>query len=508
MKKLFTLILALAFGFGLKAQCPLTQAVDFTATDVHGTEVHLFDILDGGQYVLIDFFFTTCGPCQQATPKVVESYYAMGCNMHDVFYMEIATGDSEAACLNWVNTYGVEYPTISGEAGGTAICNQYQIPAYPTLILIAPDRSIVIQDLWPISNAQTVITALEQHGLEQHDCNTPSYDPQVSITIDQIQGTEVTATFTPNEDCASYGYMMATEAEIQEWMGIAGLALPEYLWTYGIPGSGEMSNTFTDLTPDTEYVIYAVPADIDGNLGEVVQVPVTTTPSGPTYDIIPDFTGTDIDGNEIHLYDILDAGQHVLIHFFLVDDTYDFMPYMTESYHFFGCNTGDVFYMEVTPNGGNDAARAWAERYGVEYPTISRDGGANSFVQSIPVGFYPTVMLVNPSHEIVLPDIYPIIGTQTVIDALMGEGIEQHDCPGVGVDENETSATLFPNPANDFVTIKGESLGTVRVYNTLGQKMDEFEANGSELRINTTGYANGLYVVKAGEQTLRFVVKH
>ena len=55
MKKLVTLLLALALGFGLKAQCPLNQAVDFTATDCHGTEVHLFDILDGGQYVLIDF---------------------------------------------------------------------------------------------------------------------------------------------------------------------------------------------------------------------------------------------------------------------------------------------------------------------------------------------------------------------------------------------------------------------------------------------------------------------
>lgn len=619
MKKLFTLILALAFGFGLKAQCPLTQAVDFTATDVHGTEVHLFDILDGGQAVLIDFFFTTCGPCQQATPKIVESYYAMGCNMHDVFYMEIATGDSDAACLNWVNTYGVEYPTISGQAGGTGICSQYGIGQYPTVILIMPDHQIVIQDLWPINNAQTVITQLEAHGLQQHDCNAPSYDPQVSITVDQVLETEVTATFTPNEDCVAYGYMMATEAEIQEWMGIAGLDLPEYLWTYGIPGSGEMSNTFTDLTPDTEYVIYAVPVDIDGNLGEVVQVPVTTTPSGPTYDIIPDFTGTDIDGNEIHLYDILDAGQHVLIHFFLVDDTYDFMPYMTESYHFFGCNTGDVFYMEMTPNGYDDAARAWAERYGVEYPTISRTGGANQFVQDIPIGWYPTVMLVNPNHEIVIPDIYPITETQTVIDALMGEGIEQHECPTtgelvmssdtvyivnegcyvvpgeititnmsieavqileytseefeiqchegddpysgndiaglfiapsealhvyvttynymgenglytgtmrlitsigdyeitiiyeewVGVEESPSNlCSLFPNPANDFVTLKGESIGTVRVYNTLGQKMDEFEANGSELRINTAGYESGVYVVKAGETTLRFVVRH
>ena len=609
MKKLFTLILALAFGFGLKAQCPLTQAVDFTATDVHGTEVHLFDILDSGQYVLIDFFFTTCGPCQQATPKVVESYYAMGCNMHDVFYMEIATGDSDAACLNWVNTYGVEYPTISGQAGGTGICSQYQIGAYPTLIVIAPDRSIVINALWPINNAQTVINALEQLGLQQHDCNAPSYDPQVSITIDQIQGTAVTATFTPNEDCASYAYMMATEAEIQEWMGIAGLDLPEYLWTYGIPGSGEMSNTFTDLTPDTEYVIYAVPADIDGNLGEVVQVPVTTTPSG-SYEILPDFTGTDIDGNEIHIYDILDGGQWMLIHFFLVDDSYDFMPYLTESYRLFGCNEHDVFYMEVTPNGYDDAARAWAEQYGVEYPTISRTGGANTFVQDIPVGFYPTVMLINPNHEIVVRDIYPITDTQTIVDALMGEGIEQHPCydetltfsidtvyveamelewitvynntaedaiithvqssdlmftfdgeelfyahdlpeftipqgesmelglyldeiakyitteeitlsgnlPDASfvavvnhpesTDENTTHFAVFPNPANDFVTLKGESLGTVRVYNAIGQKVDEFKANGSELRINTTGYENGVYVVKAGETTLRFVVRH
>ena len=76
------------------------------------------------------------------------------------------------------------------------------------------------------------------------------------------------------------------------------------------------------------------------------------------------------------------------------------------------------------------------------------------------------------------------------------------------VDENEALTTLYPNPANDFVTLKGENLGTVRVYNALGQKMDEFEANGNELRINTTGYENGVYFVRADGQTLRFVVTH
>ena len=58
------------------------------------------------------------------------------------------------------------------------------------------------------------------------------------------------------------------------------------------------------------------------------------------------------------------------------------------------------------------------------------------------------------------------------------------------------------------MTLNGENLGTVRVYNALGQKVEEFETNGSELRINTTGYENGVYFVKTNETTLRFVVRH
>lgn len=80
-------------SLSLSAQCPLTEAVDFNATDIHGTEINLFEILDGGQYVLIDFFYTTCGPCNQAVPFVVESYSAFGCNEFDVFYMEISPID-------------------------------------------------------------------------------------------------------------------------------------------------------------------------------------------------------------------------------------------------------------------------------------------------------------------------------------------------------------------------------------------------------------------------------
>ena len=618
MKKLFTLFLALAIGFGLKAQCPLTQAIDFTATDCHGTEIHLFDILDSGQAVLIDFFFANCGPCQQATPKVVESYYAMGCNMYDVFYMEISDRDSDAVCQNWCQTYGVEYPTISGAAGGSTICgaSMYNIPAFPTVILIMPNHQIVIQDLWPINNAQTIITALEQHGIQQHDCNA-TYAPQVTITVDQVLETEVTATFTPNEDCASYSYMLATETEIQEWMSMTGLELPEYLFIYGFPAEETLSHTFTELEPNTDYVIYAVGVDPNGDFGEVSQELVTTTPGGGA-DIMPDFTATDINGNEIHLYDILDAGQAVFINFFLTGDPYSEAPMadVIEAYRLYGCNEHDVFFMEISPNGHDDACQAWVDQFGVQYPTISRDGGGNDIAQAIPVGYYPTIMLIRPDHTFANRDIYPPT-LEYIVEAMNGEGYMQYPCyeetltfsmdtielpyhtlceitiynntsenatiysiqesneldfcmitfmindniyrfcpddleitiskgdslpmylitdlvgksdiitdlvtlsgtmpdasftvmveKAWSVDENEASTTLFPNPANDFVTVKGENLGTVCVYNALGQMVDEFEANGNELRIITTGYENGVYFVKTDETTLKFVVRH
>jgi hypothetical protein len=59
MKK-FTILAILFLAASLTfSQTTLTVAVDFTATDTEGVEHNLFEILDNGQYVCIDFFFTT-----------------------------------------------------------------------------------------------------------------------------------------------------------------------------------------------------------------------------------------------------------------------------------------------------------------------------------------------------------------------------------------------------------------------------------------------------------------
>jgi len=164
----FAVLLSITFSF---SQTPVTEAIDFTATDVEGHEWNLFNLLDSGQWVCIDFFFTTCGPCQETAPKVNEAFNYFGCNSSNVTFLAIDNGDTDAECIVFDETYGVEYPTISGvEGGGTQICNNYQIVAYPTVILIAPDHQVVEQDIWPISTAQTLISVLESHGLEEAEC--------------------------------------------------------------------------------------------------------------------------------------------------------------------------------------------------------------------------------------------------------------------------------------------------------------------------------------------------
>lgn len=209
MKKSLLLIAGILLYFNISAQTTLTTAVDFTSTDCHGVEINLFDILDGGQYVLIDFFYTTCGPCQIATPKIVEAYNLLGCNEFEVFFMEITPYDNNTACQTWTNTYGIEYPTIGTEGGGASLVSTYGIGAFPTVILIAPDRSIVIQDLWPITNAATIVTALATYNIEQHECgSTPSCPAPNNVVASVYDDNSVQINWDIVSDAVTYNLYM------------------------------------------------------------------------------------------------------------------------------------------------------------------------------------------------------------------------------------------------------------------------------------------------------------
>ena len=80
---------------------------------------------------------------------------------------------------------------------------------------------------------------------------------------------------------------------------------------------------------------------------------------------------------------------------------------------------------------------------------------------------------------------YPLVWGQTYI---------------VSIDENDEStpfATLYPNPTNDELTVKGPEILELTLYDLLGQKMLTKLANGEmEVRMKVDGLPQALYLLE------------
>lgn len=189
MKKIYLIVVVLFMFTNIitKAQTTLTTAVDFTVTDVHGASHNLFSILNSGKYVCIDFFFTTCPPCQQTVPFFKQAYQNYGCNTQDIYFLSIDNGDTNAEVVTYENTYiggNSGFPVASGiDGAGNAVCSAYGIGAYPTYILIAPNKQIIEQDMWPITNAASFNSFFTSHSLTQKPCMVGIEEKEDNINV-------------------------------------------------------------------------------------------------------------------------------------------------------------------------------------------------------------------------------------------------------------------------------------------------------------------------------------
>ena len=78
----------------------------------------------------------------------------------------------------------------------------------------------------------------------------------------------------------------------------------------------------------------------------------------------------------------------------------------------------------------------------------------------------------------------------------------------LSVAEQQIDLEVYPNPADDHVTIKVAGHDKVSIFNTLGQKVDEFAPEHGEIIIPTCNYPSGVYLVKTDGQTKRFIIAH
>jgi hypothetical protein len=120
--------------------------------------------------------------------------------------------------------------------------------------------------------AQYIIEQLEQFGIEQHSCD----DPVVDVAIDEVSTTEITATFTPAEECASYHLLLDTEASMQQWTTMFGMSEEELVVSWGLEKNETYTHTWDELIPNTEYTVYVLPKDAEGNALPMVKTKAST----------------------------------------------------------------------------------------------------------------------------------------------------------------------------------------------------------------------------------------
>ena len=132
-----------------------TVAPNFTLTDIQGNSHTLYDYLNAGKTVYIDFFACHCPYCwnYHSTHALSDLYNAHGpgTSSNDVFVFAIELdanngtnefyGISGVTQGNWVA--GTNYPQFNPEGAALdSIVSDFAVNYYPLIYAICPDRSI------------------------------------------------------------------------------------------------------------------------------------------------------------------------------------------------------------------------------------------------------------------------------------------------------------------------------------------------------------------------------
>ena len=78
---------------------------------------------------------------------------------------------------------------------------------------------------------------------------------------------------------------------------------------------------------------------------------------------------------------------------------------------------------------------------------------------------------------------------------------------GVGIDEQELmNVSVFPNPASDFILVKGDNIAEISAYNIVGQEVDHIIGNDENIiKVPCCHWAEGLYYLHIQNDNGHFI---
>lgn len=117
------------------------KAPDFTISTPTGQKVTLSKALEGKKGLLLNFWFVGCNPCRQEFPHLQAMY--PGLRDQNFAYLSVNNFDQPEEVTKFVKEFGYTFPIAMNGKDDADIVKTLGIPAYPTNLIIAPDRTVV-----------------------------------------------------------------------------------------------------------------------------------------------------------------------------------------------------------------------------------------------------------------------------------------------------------------------------------------------------------------------------
>lgn len=101
-----------------------------------------------GRLILLDFWFSTCGPCLTTLPHLVtlqRTYKSYGLEIVGIAYEKGSIPERSAKVRSVRGRYGLNYTTLLGQIGSEdcPVRTQFQVTSFPTLVLIDDSGNIL-----------------------------------------------------------------------------------------------------------------------------------------------------------------------------------------------------------------------------------------------------------------------------------------------------------------------------------------------------------------------------
>ncbi len=122
------------------------SAIEFTQDDPEGNPVKLSSLR--GNYLLVDFWASWCGPCRSENPNVVAAYNKYHEKGFDILGVSFDQPGQKEAWLQAIEDDGLTWHHVSDLQGwGNAAGALYGIRSIPASLLLDPDGVIIAKNL-------------------------------------------------------------------------------------------------------------------------------------------------------------------------------------------------------------------------------------------------------------------------------------------------------------------------------------------------------------------------